>query len=320
MGEAKKGRRSAALLAVVVLSGGPALAQRVPQDDCAAREAMRAGRYHDAVAASQRALSANRPFAACGSADGGAVQGDASVLWRRLLWAAAMMEGRSALALSAARTLAAPATPEAQHDPAAGGAMQALAAAPILTLARFGHWDEILAAPQPPADLRVATAIQAYARGLAFTRTGRLAEADAARAQLAAIAAEPAQAQLTILAVALASLTGEIAGARRDWPAASAALEDAVRREDAMAATDPPVWYMPTRQALGEVLLRAGRAADAERVYREDLRRNPENGWSLFGLGMALDAQGKRADAGQLRQRLAGAWRYADVGLNGSRF
>jgi cytochrome c-type biogenesis protein CcmH/NrfG len=77
---------------------------------------------------------------------------------------------------------------------------------------------------------------------------------------------------------------------------------------------------MPTRQALGEVLLRAGRAADAERVYREDLRRNPENGWSLFGLGMALDAQGKRADAGQLRQRLASAWRYADVGLNGSRF
>jgi Flp pilus assembly protein TadD len=77
---------------------------------------------------------------------------------------------------------------------------------------------------------------------------------------------------------------------------------------------------MPTRQVLGDVLLRAGRGAEAERVYREDLRRNPENGWSLFGLGMSLDAQGKRADAGQLRQRLAAAWRYSDVGLNGSRF
>jgi cytochrome c-type biogenesis protein CcmH/NrfG len=71
---------------------------------------------------------------------------------------------------------------------------------------------------------------------------------------------------------------------------------------------------------LGAVLLRANRAADAEGVYREDLRRNPGNGWSLFGLGMALDAQGKRGEAGALRRQLSAAWRRADVGLTGSRF
>jgi tetratricopeptide (TPR) repeat protein len=288
---------------------------------------LRLGRYHDAVAANQRAIAVDRPFAACGLT--GVYPAGYVPHNHHFLWAAAMMEGRSQLALGTARTLAATATVEAQRHPAFGAFMQNLATTPMLTMVRFGRWDDILALPQPPVDLRYATAIWHYARGLAFVRTGRRAEAEAARVELAAIGDEPALATLmvgdvnsatAILAVATASLAGEVAAARRDFPAAVAALEDAVRRQDALRYMEPPPWYMPTRQALGEVLMRAGRAADAERVYREDLRRNPENGWSLFGLGMSLDAQGKRADAGALRQRLAAAWRYADVGLSGSRF
>ncbi len=288
---------------------------------------MRLGRYHDAVAVNQRAIAVDRPFAACGLT--GVYPAGYVPHNHHFLWAAAMMEGRSAVALGAARHLATTATVEAQRHPAFGAFMQNLATTPTLTLARFGRWDEILALPQPPEDLRYASAIWLYARGLAFVRTGRLAEADEARARLAAIADEAPLATLmvgevnsatAILAVAVASLTGEIAAGRRDFPSAVRALEEAVRRQDALRYMEPPPWYIPTRQVLGAVLLRASRAADAERVYREDLRRNPDNGWSLFGLGMSLDAQGKRADAGALRQRLSAAWRHADVGLTGSRF
>ena len=90
--------------------------------------------------------------------------------------------------------------------------------------------------------------------------------------------------------------------------------------EDSLGYMEPPTWYYPTRQSLGRALLEAGRAKDAERVYREDLRRFPDNGWSLTGLSLALAAQGKRAEAATVRQQLDEVWKDADVKLVSSRF
>ena len=84
--------------------------------------------------------------------------------------------------------------------------------------------------------------------------------------------------------------------------------------------TEPPPWYFPVRQALGAVLLTGGRAAEAEAVYREDLVRNPENGWSLHGLAQSLRAQGRGAEAGAVDERFRKAWARADVALTASRF
>ena len=88
----------------------------------------------------------------------------------------------------------------------------------------------------------------------------------------------------------------------RPRPATSASAERllraAVAEQDTHWFTEPPPWYFPVRQSLGAVLLQAGRAREAEQVYREDLRRNPGNGWSLFGLTRSLRAQGKTAEAG----------------------
>ena len=75
--------------------------------------------------------------------------------------------------------------------------------------------------------------------------------------------------------------------------------------QDAHWFTEPPPWYFPVRQSLGAVLLEAGRPAEAEAVYREDLRRNPDNGWSLFGLAQSLRAQGKTAEAEQVEVRFS---------------
>ena len=96
---------------------------------------------------------------------------------------------------------------------------------------------------------------------------------------------------------------------------AVAALEEAVRREDALLYGEPPEWSIPTRQDLGRVLLLAQRPADAERTFREDLDRFPGNGWSLHGLTEALQRLGKNAEAAKTREQFRQAWAEADVTL-----
>jgi Flp pilus assembly protein TadD len=122
-----------------------------------------------------------------------------------------------------------------------------------------------------------------------------------------------------LLRIAEDILAGELAAAEGDFDTAVARLESAVEGEYNLNYDEPPPWHFPVRQALGAVLLEAGRFADAERVYREDLERFPENGWSLFGLHKSLTAQGKEGEAETVRQRFGQAWQYADVTLKTSR-
>jgi tetratricopeptide (TPR) repeat protein len=80
------------------------------------------------------------------------------------------------------------------------------------------------------------------------------------------------------------------------------------------------LWHYPMRQSLGAVLFTAGHAAEAEAVYREDLRCNPENGWSLYGLAQSLRAQQRDDEAVAVDKRFGKAWMRADVTLTASRF
>lgn len=98
------------------------------------------------------------------------------------------------------------------------------------------------------------------------------------------------------------------------------AFEQAVALEDALAYNEPPTWYYPMRQSLGKALLAARRPVDAERAFRQDLDRFPENGWSLFGLSQSLLAQGRRREAREVTARFTRAWSAADVLLRSSRF
>jgi tetratricopeptide (TPR) repeat protein len=120
--------------------------------------------------------------------------------------------------------------------------------------------------------------------------------------------------------VAERTVSAELALARGDHAAAIAALREAVAVEDGIPYDEPPGWHAPVRQTLGVVLLAAGRPAEAEAVYREELRRNPSNGWSLQGLSDSLRAQRKSAEAAQVDEQFALAWANADVQLAASRF
>jgi tetratricopeptide (TPR) repeat protein len=102
------------------------------------------------------------------------------------------------------------------------------------------------------------------------------------------------------------------------FDAAVGHFEQAVATQDELPYTEPPFWYYPTRHSLGKALLAAGKAAEAETVYRRDLEVYPHNGWAMFGLVQALEAQDK--DAAEVQAMFDHTWSQADVTLTASRF
>jgi tetratricopeptide (TPR) repeat protein len=163
---------------------------------------------------------------------------------------------------------------------------------------------------------------------MAAVRQDRGGDADQHLAAIRKILEDPILETLTVwdrypltLASRIAerTVTAEIALAQGDTAAAIAALTEAVAIEDTIPYDEPPGWHAPVRQSLGQVLLAAGKPVEAEAVYREELRRNPENGWSLKGLEQSLTAQRKDGEAREIKQRFAAAWQNADVALEGSR-
>lgn len=284
----------------------------------------RVGRYHDAAEANVRAAAVDEQYIAQCNA-----QGFYPALYYphniHFLWAASSMEGRSAVAIDAARRVAANVRIEQMRE---FPTVEFFRTIPLLALTQFGRWDEILAEPMPDASLRYATAIARYARGVALARKGDLAAAHRERDQLVPLRDTteilfldtndyPA---VTLLQIADALLEGEIAMAAGSVDAAVGHFERAVALQDGLPYMEPPFWYYPTRQSLGAALLAAGRAGEAEAVYRRDLEDYPHNGWSMFGLAESLAAQGRTDEAAEVREMFAHVWARADVELTGSRF
>jgi tetratricopeptide (TPR) repeat protein len=200
---------------------------------------------------------------------------------------------------------------------------------PYYALVRFGKWDEILAEQKPAYDASFTRGIWHYARGTALAATGRFDEAQQELVALQKIAADPAAAKETpfsinppdaILRIAPEVLAGDLAFRRKEYDKAVAHFERAIRFEEALIYTEPPDWHAPVRHWLGAALLEANRPGEAEVVYWEDLRRNRENGWSLWGLHQALIAQDKKDDAALVLDRFKKAWAKADVTLAATRY
>jgi tetratricopeptide (TPR) repeat protein len=168
-------------------------------------------------------------------------------------------------------------------------------------------------------------AIWNYAQGMAAVRQGR--QDDAKRHHEALLKATTDPAIEKLMAWDRYSLIGgvrigerfvaaELARAAKDFDGAIAALNEAVVIEDTLLYDEPPAWHWPTRQALGAMLVAARKPKEAEAAYLEELRRNPENGWSLYGLEQALRAQGRKDEAKAVADRFEKAWQYADIQLS----
>jgi tetratricopeptide (TPR) repeat protein len=290
---------------------------------------IRVGRYGDAIDANLAAIRADDDFARRAPPLG------MYPMYRAhnyaFLWVSAMYAGSSALALQGARGMLTRVPPGMFE--AMPGMGDAMADASLLAMVRFARWDEILA--EPPIDERMvlASLVQHMARGLAYIAKGDMFSANQERfAAYNSYGMIPAYAVFGVASekrdvgdVALQLLDGEFAvhthlsGSGFQTELGITRLRKAVEAEDRLAYDEPPDWVLPARHWLGAELLAAGRPADAEAVYRDDLARHPENGWSLLGLAQALDARGDAAGAAAVRERYTRAWSRADVILTASR-
>jgi len=194
-------------------------------------------------------------------------------------------------------------------------------------LVRFGLWDEMLALAAPDSRLQALAGGYLYGRGVALAATGRVAQANATlddlkrlTAQLPADAAAGYNSAQDVLGIAAQIVAARIAVAEHRPEDALTRLRKAVADEDRLAYDEPRDWFFPVRHLLGAELLRSHRAAEAEAVFRDDLRYNPNNGWALYGLTAALRAQGKAAEAAQLEPQFRTAWQNADIELTAAAF
>jgi hypothetical protein len=290
----------------------------------------RVGRWNDAVIANQVAIEADQKYLTMCRGNYQGVYPLGYVPHNpHFLWFAASMQGSSRIAQQAARMTADRVNlPELMREPGFAG-LQHYWMTPWFDDVRFGRWDEIRARPNPAPDLPYITAIWHYAQGMAAVRQDRIDAAQQHHASLAKLAADPTIETMMMwdryplsLATGIAERTvrAELALARGDTASAIAALREAVEIEGRVPYDEPPLWHVPVRQSLGVALLQAGKAGEAEEVYREELRRNPANAWSLKGLVVALQQQGKSEQAKQAQREFAAAAQHADVQLMASQF
>ncbi len=279
----------------------------------------RVGQWEDSARANERAMEADAVYRATFARPGLY----AMYMAHNTLFLAytAMMRGHSTETIRLARQMVAAVPEDFLKDfaPVADGYMIFVSEA----LMRFGRWEEILVEPRPRPGLPLSLALWHFTRAVALTALDRPEEARQEQAAFQATAADMPKgwtfgnnSATALLAIASDALDGEMAAKAGRFDEAIAKLRAAVQVEDGLRYDEPPNWMQPVRHTLGAVLLRAGRAAEAEAVYREDLAKYPGNGWSLFGLGRALAKQGRDSEARKVERRFQKAWAGADLKLS----
>ncbi len=278
---------------------------------------VRCGRWKQAVVANEKAMKADAEYAKRSPKQG----------FYRLYMAhnhhmlafAAMQRGESKRALGAVRAMVAGVPQEWVAVKENAAIADGFLAAPLEVMLRFGQWDDILAEPEAPENFPIARGLRHHARGVAFAAKGKTQEAREELAKLREVAkSAPKDAHFgnnpaaALFAVADPMLEGEILAAEGKTPDAVKILAVAVEKEDALRYDEPPDWVVPVRHALGAFLLKDGQPAKAEAVYREDLKKWPNNGWSLYGLSRSLEKQSHVAEAARVREQWKAVWADAD--------
>jgi tetratricopeptide (TPR) repeat protein len=278
---------------------------------------MRTGDYFSALVSNIRAATVDREYFAATNADG-----VYPLMYYNhnldFIASAAMMTGQLTEADRAAQQLVQQITPALPDMPM----LQPFAAKPLYVWLRFAKWDNVLALLRPEPKMGILTVLWHFGRSVAFAKKGQTADAERERAAFREAGRiipreTPWNYNSTgdMLQVMDAVLDGRIALANGDSPGAVEAFTRAVAAEDSLSYDEPPDWYYPVRESLGAVLLGASRFAEAERVFREDLQRNPRNGRSLFGLWQTLILRGNDSGAARLETEFKEAWKHAEVQL-----
>src|SRR2546427_38814 len=235
-----------------------------------------------------------------------------------LAWAAGMA-GMHEEAKAVAEGLAKRLMPHAKMMPM----LDAFILMPLWVDARFSRWDAVLARPEPAKELQGTHVMWRYTRALAFAGRGQIDAAAAERTQfLAEVSAFPPDASFgqfntpkDMLDLATQIVEARLAASRGNRDEAIVHWRKAVEIEDTFRYAEPPDWYYPVRESLGAALLSAGKEKEAEQVFRDDLRQNPRNPRSLFGLMSSLKAQHREEGAAWVERAFNEAWKGADTKL-----
>lgn len=281
---------------------------------------IRTGDFEAAVKTNQLAASADRAYLQASGAPGlyGAMYYSHNL---HFIAACSSMNGNYAEAHKAAEMLAAHVGPMVKDIPPLEGFMTV----PLAVEVRFQKWDQIMAMAQPPAAMQTTTVFWHFARGMALAAKGKIAEAEAEHHIVSEAAEKTPPDQVfampvnnkakDVLTIATKVLGAKIALAKKDSNNAIAMLRRAVAIQDSLKYDEPPDWFYPVRESLGAVLLLNGNAAEAEKVFRDDLDRNPRNPRSLFGLAETLRAQNRAYDAQFVDKQFQSNWKSAEIKL-----
>jgi tetratricopeptide (TPR) repeat protein len=285
---------------------------------------IRTGRYADGIKANEKAVLADEDYISTCRA-----QGIYPLSYYphnyHFYWACAQMSGRGTLALEVARKLVAKTAVDKMGEPD-WVTLQHYYVSPWYTMVRFAQWKELAMEAKPADSLHYVLATWHYANGMAAVKTNRMEEAKQHLEAIRSVHSLPLLSSQKIwgfnsfsdiIGIAANVLEGEYLSAAGMYPEAIAVLQKAMTAEDGLLYQEPPDWYYPVRETLGNVLLQAGRFREAEKVFSEDLKMYPENGWSLGGLYRALAAQGRPKEAKAVRARFEKAFADADENLKG---
>jgi tetratricopeptide (TPR) repeat protein len=278
---------------------------------------MRTGDYYGALVANIRAAQVDREYFAATNAGG---------LYPLMYYnhnldfiaSSAMMTGQLAEADRAAQQLVREVTPALADM----SMLEPFAAKSLYVWLRFSRWDNVLMLTRPDPKMGILTALWHFGRAVAFAKKGQPAEAAAEREAFREVGRSmPAAAPWNynragdMITVMNGVIDGRIAAAAGNDAAAIEAFTRAVAAQDALNYDEPADWYYPVRETLGATLVKARQFEAAEQVFREDLRRNPGNGRSLFGLWQTLTLEGNAGAAAQAEADFRKAWAHADVAL-----
>jgi tetratricopeptide (TPR) repeat protein len=281
---------------------------------------VRTGFYADAVKSNEEAAKADRVYAQRAAQEGSMYDLMYHSHNEHFLASAASMAGRYAEAKAAADAMATRLMPHVKMMPA----LDTFIMTPLWVDARFDKWDAIFARAEPDKELPATHAMWRYTRTLAFAARGQNEKAAVEREEFGKEAAGfPAEGKIgefnsgsVVLALAGHVLDARIAAAKGDREGSVAHWREAVAVQDTLNYDEPPDWFYPVRESLGAALLNAGNPIEAEKVFRDDLARNPRNPRSLFGLTQALKAQNRDADATWTESEFKSAWKSADSQLS----
>jgi tetratricopeptide (TPR) repeat protein len=234
------------------------------------------------------------------------------------LAAASAHKGRYADSIKAARELETSVQPHLKAMPM----LEMFRPYPIVSLVRFGRWDDVLKEPKPDEGLKITTGFWHFARGSAYVAMNQTADAETELQALHTLMKTvPAEARMfnnpasDVLNIADLVLAGKVAFARGDKQTGLALLNKAAAAEDGTSYAEPADWDLPVREVLGAILLSNNDPSTAEKVFREELRHHRGNGRALFGLAESLKRQGKRSEAQKASSEFEQAWKDADVKL-----